>query len=174
VDKILPFLFVGVVFTVAVMRRMRPQPVRPQRLATFTAIIVVVLGVSALSTGTHLFSDVPALLLAPVAAAVGCAAGFLLVRTTRFWTEKDGQLWMAGGVLFAVVLVVSIALRIGLRLLAASASRPGAVTANSFLVDLSTDLLFLSMGMWLTRAAMVYQRWRQHQSSSLPGLASTE
>jgi membrane protein CcdC involved in cytochrome C biogenesis len=116
---------------------------------------------------------VPALLLAPVAAAVGCAVGFLLVRSTRFWTEKDGQLWMAGGAVFAVILVVSIVLRIGLRLAAVDVNHSGTVTTNGFLVDASTDLLFLSMGMWLTRAAMVYQRWRAHQNS-LTGLAGAE
>ena len=171
--KIFPFLLVAVVFAFAIIRRMRPQPVRPQRLATFTAVIVVVLGLSVLSTGTHLFRDVPALLLAPVAAAVGCAVGFLFVRTTRFWTEKDGQLWMAGGAVFAVILVVSIVLRIGLRLAAVDVNHSGTVTTNGFLVDASTDLLFLSMGMWLTRAAMVYQRWRAHQNS-LTGLAGAE
>lgn len=163
--KILPFLVVAVVFAFAIIRRMRPQPVRPQRLATYTAVIVLVLGFSVLSTGTHLFSDLPALLLAPVAAAVGCAVGFLLVRTTRFWTEKDGQLWMAGGAAFAVILVVSIVLRVGLRLAAVDVSHPGTVASNGFLVDVSTDLLFLSLGMWLTRAVMVYQRWRQHQTA---------
>jgi FtsH-binding integral membrane protein len=166
VGKILPFLLVAVVFAFAIIRRMRPQPVQPQRLATYTAVVVLLLGFSALSSGTHLFTDLPALLLAPVAAAIGCGVGFLLVRTTRFWTEKDGRLWMAGGVVFAIILVVSIALRVGLRLVAVDTSHPGTVATNGFLVDASTDLLFLSMGMWLTRAAMVYQRWRQHQSTS--------
>ena len=81
--------------------------------------------------------------------------------------------WMAGGAVFAVILVVSIVLRIGLRLAAVDVNHSGTVTTNGFLVDASTDLLFLSMGMWLTRAAMVYQRWRQHQNS-LTGLAGAE
>ncbi len=171
--RFLPFLLVAVVFALALMRRMRPQPVQPQRLAVTAAIVVLLLGFTVLSTGTHLFSDVPALLLAPVAAAVGCAVGYLLVRTTRFWTnDRDGQLWMAGGAVFAVILIVTIVLRVGLRMAAVSQSRPGTVAASGFALDVSTDLLFLSIGMWLTRAAMVYQRWREHHNK-LSGLAGS-
>jgi hypothetical protein len=119
-----PFLLVVVVFAFALLRRMRPQPVRPQRLAVTAVVVVLLLAVGAVSGGTHLFRDVPALLLAPVALGVGCGVGYLLVRHTRFWTnDTDGQLWMAGGAVFAVILIVTIGLRIGLNV-AASARTP--------------------------------------------------
>jgi hypothetical protein len=165
--RYLPFVLVVVIFALALLRRMRPQPVRPQRLVVTAVIVVLLLGSSAVSSGTHLFRDVPALLLAPVALVAGCAVGFLLVHHTRFWTnEKDGQLWMAGGAVFAIILIVTIGLRVGLNLAAHAPNSSGAVATGGFLPDLATDLLFLSMGMWLTRASMVYLRWRRHQTAA--------
>jgi membrane protein CcdC involved in cytochrome C biogenesis len=163
--RFLPFVLVLVVFGFALMRRMRPQPVRPQRLAVTAAIIVLLLGFTAFSAGLHMVKDVPALLLAPVALAVGCAVGALLVRHTRFWT-RDGELWMAGGVVFAVILLLTIAVRVGLRVAAGAENHAAAVAPGGFLADVSTDLLFLSMGMWVTRAALVYLRWRRHVTAA--------
>lgn len=163
-NKFLPFLLVLVVFGLVLMRRMRPQPVRPQRLAVTAVIIVLLLGVTAVSSGARMLKDLPALLLAPVALAAGVAVGALLVRHTRFWT-REGDLWMAGGAVFAVILLVTVAARVGLRVAAGTQNSPAAVTPGGFLPDVATDLLFLSMGMWVTRAALVYRRWRQHQES---------
>src|SRR5690348_3159965 len=137
--RLVPFLLVLVAVGFALMRRMRPQPVRPQRLAVTAFIVVLLLGFAAVGTGVHMLKDVPALLLAPVALAVGCAAGYLLVRHTRFWT-RDGELWMAGGVLFAIVLLLTIVVRVGVRLAANTQNHPAAVAAGGFLADLSTDL----------------------------------
>jgi hypothetical protein len=136
-------------------------------------IVVLLLGFGAVSGGAHLFRDVPALLLAPVALAVGCGVGYLLVRHTRFWTnDGDGQLWMAGGAVFAVILIVTIGLRIGLNVAASAPNSSATVARGGFLADLATDLLFLSMGMWLTRATMVYLRWRHHETTA-PAAATT-
>jgi membrane protein CcdC involved in cytochrome C biogenesis len=161
-----PVVFIVVLLAFVLARRMRPQPVRPQRLLVMALIVVGVVILSALGTGSHLLRDVPALLLAPVALALGVLAGVLLVRTMRFWTdERSGELWMRGGWLFLAILLTTIALRTGVRIAASQGNRPPAVAPTGFLADLSTDLLLISVGMWLTRAGLIYRRWQQHAAA---------
>jgi hypothetical protein len=164
-------VIVVAVLAFVIVRRMRPQVVRPRALIVRAVIIVVVLGLTLLGTATRLLSDVAALLLAPLALVIGAMIGWLLVRTMTFWTEPStGQLWMKGGALFAIVLVGTMGLRIGFRALTGGATAgyasfgsasPG---SHGFVSDLSTDLVFLAMGMWLMRSLLIYLRWREHES----------
>ena len=96
-------------------RRMRPQPVRPQRIAISGVIIVLVIGAS-LFSGRQLIENPVSVALIPVFVALGIGLGFVLVRTMTFWVDQPtGQLWMKGGVLFAAILVGTIVLRFGIR-----------------------------------------------------------
>src|SRR5690349_8443246 len=159
--RLAPLVLIVVLLGFVLARRMRPQPVRTQRLLVMALIVVVVVGASAVGTGAHVLRDIPALLLAPVALAMGILAGVLLVRTMRFWTDKgSGELWMRGGWLFLAVLLATIALRTGVRIAASQGNRTPTVAPTGFLADLSTDLLLVSVGMWLTRAALIYRRWQ--------------
>lgn len=164
-DRIMPILLLTLGLTLVVVRRARPQPVRPRRLLINGLIVAVLLGLAALGASSRLFSDKLALLLAPAALVVGAGIGALLVRTMRFWTSpRSGELWMRGGMAFAVILIAALVLRIGVRV--AAASDTGQLGgAHGVLVDISSDLLLLWLGMWLTRGALVYQRWRRHQAS---------
>lgn len=154
-------LFLGFV----VMRRIRPQQVRPDRLVVGGVIIVVVIGLSLVGTGGGIITDPVALVLVPVCAIVGAALGYYLVRTMTFWSDQDtGALWMRGGALFALILVATIVLRFGVRAVL-TGSPFGATsggTQHGLVADLSADLLFLSLGLWVARAYFVYQRYRQH------------
>src|SRR5215471_8031382 len=105
-------LFVGF----AVVRRMRPQPVRPGRLIVGGVAIVLVIGASLVGAGGSIVGDPLALVLIPVFAAAGAALGYFLVRTMTFWSDPaTGALWMKGGALFALILVATIAVRFGVR-----------------------------------------------------------
>jgi hypothetical protein len=150
-----------------VMRRMRPQPVRPNRLLIGGAIIVLVIGASLVGTGGSIIGDPLALVLIPVFVVAGAALGYYLVRTMTFWADPaTGALWMKGGALFALILVGTIVLRLGVRTVVfgspfASGGFGGA-PSHGLLYDLSADLLFLSLGLWVARAYFVYQRHRAH------------
>jgi hypothetical protein len=159
-----------------VRRRMRPQPVRPNRILLFSLLIVLVVGLSFVSTGAHLIQNPLAVALAPVCLLAGAALGFVLIRTMRFWTDPDtGQLWMAGGALFAIILVGTILLRFGVRYAATgdpfSAPRPS--EAVSPLSILSADLLLVTLGLWVSRAVLLVLRHRQHASARSPTQASS-
>jgi hypothetical protein len=160
-------LITAVVLGFVVMRRIRPQPVRPDRLLVGGAIIVLLVGFSLVGTGGGIISDRVALALIPVFVAAGALLGFLLVRTMTFWSDPaSGALWMKGGALFALILVATIVLRFGVRaVLTGSPFGSGSFNGpqqHGFLYDLSADLLFLTLGLWVARAFFVYQRHRQH------------
>jgi hypothetical protein len=147
----------------AVMRRMRPQPVRPDRLLIGGVIIVLVIGFGIVGSGGGIVSDPLALALIPVFLAAGAVLGYYLVRTMTFWADAaSGALWMKGGALFALILVGTIVLRFGIRaVIFGSPFAPGS-GSHGFVYDLSADLLFLSLGLWVARAYFVYQRHRAH------------
>jgi hypothetical protein len=160
-------------------RRMRPQPVRPNRIVVTGGLIVLLLAFGLVGTGGRIISDPVALVLVPVFLAAGAGLGFYLVRTMTFWTdESTGQLWMRGTAIFALILIGTIALRMGVGLLTtgslfgpqggysgASSSSPAGPVKNGLLSDLSADLLFLTLGLWATRAFFLVQRYRDHASS---------
>ena len=150
-----------------VMRRMRPQPVRPNRLIVGGVLISLILLVSLVGTGAGIIGDPLALVLVPVFLGAGIGLGYYLVRTMRFWSDPaTGALWMKGGALFALILVGTIVIRLGFRTVVYGspfgAAPRGAPAPHGFLYDLSADLLFLSLGLWASRAFFVYQRHRAH------------
>jgi hypothetical protein len=172
----------GLVITAAIMclviwRRMRPQQVGPVRIAISGVIIVLVVAAGFAGTGGALMRDVPALVVAPIFLAAGIALGFLLVRTLSLWTDPDsGEPWMRGGPLFAVILVGTIALRMGARLVTTGSVYGGSPTsvapAHSLLYTLSGDLLLLTLGLWAARAFFLLKRLREHQQET--GAAAEE
>jgi hypothetical protein len=162
-----------------VVRRMRPQLVRPGRVAVSGVIIVAVVAASLAATGGRVVSDPIALALVPVFVAAGLAAGYYLVRSMTFWTDQAGRLWMRGGALFVLILLASIAVRLAVRGIAyGSVFGPGAAVgpatgftsqssaSHRLLYDLSADLLFLSLGLWGARAYLLVQRYRAHLSGA--------
>jgi hypothetical protein len=157
------FVFVAL----GVRRRMRPQPVRPNRIVLFSVLIVLLVGLSFVGTGAHLIENPLAIALAPVCLAAGVALGVVLVRNMRFWTDPDtGALWMAGGAFFAIILVGTILLRFAVRYAATGDpfSAPKANEPVSPLGVLSIDLLFVTIGLWLSRAVLLVLRHREHVS----------
>ncbi|MBO0689272.1 MAG: DUF1453 family protein [Candidatus Dormibacteraeota bacterium] len=165
-SQLLTVLVVAAVFVVVLLRRMRPQPVRPNQLLIRAVLIVALLAFSLVSTSVGLVHNVLALVLAPMALALGVVLGWVLVRTMTFWTDEGtGQLWMKGGAVFAVLLIAVIGLRLGVTY-AVGGGNPyatgGGQASHGWLTGLTGDLLILSMGLWLSRAGLVYQRYRQH------------
>jgi membrane protein CcdC involved in cytochrome C biogenesis len=163
-------------------RRMRPQPVQPQRIAISGVIIVIVIGASLLgTTGRRVIQNPVSLALIPVLVALGIGLGFVLVRTMTFWVDQPtGQLWMKGGFLFAAILVGTIVLRFGISYIVYGSAFGGssgtvAPTTSSplgWLSDISADLLFLSLGLWVSRAFFLVQRYRGSEAGSPPGSVS--
>jgi hypothetical protein len=163
-------LFVGF----GVVRRMRPQEVRTNRILTSAILIVAVIGLSLVGAGGRIISDPIALLLIPVCLAAGVALGYYLVRTMTFWTDPNtGALWMKGGAIFALILMGTIVLRLGVRSIAYGSMFGGSGSAYSgfapqsnathgLLYDLSADLLFLTLGLWGARAYFLVRRQREH------------
>jgi hypothetical protein len=150
-----------------VMRRMRPQPLRPNRLIVGGVIIALLVVTSLVGTGAGIVGDPLALVLIPLFVAAGVALGYYLVRTMTFWADPGtGALWMKGGALFALILVGTIVLRLGIRTVIYGSpfgsAGPGRSVPHGLLYDLSADLLFLTLGLWGARAYFLYQRHRAH------------
>src|SRR5262252_4473319 len=107
-----------------------------------------------------------ALVLIPIFAAAGAALGYFLVRTMTFWADPaTGALWMKGGALFALILVATIAVRFAVRTVVYGSPFGGGSVGSrphGLLYDLSADLLFLSLGLWVARAVFLYLRHQQH------------
>jgi hypothetical protein len=149
----------------AMYRRMRPQPVRPQRALVLAAIIVVL---SALSLfGSDRLTDHPlAIVLALPALLVGFGIGYALMQSIHFWRDTDtGALWMKGGVVYLAVWLVTLALRQGVAYAsgAYAAHSAGAQPVNPALAALSADLVIVSMGLWIARATALALKYRAHQ-----------
>ena len=163
--------FIALFVVLGVFRRMRPQQVRPQRVAITGVVIVVVIGLSLVGTGGRIIEDPIALALIPVFTAIGIVTGYYLVRTMTFWHDPNtGALWMRGGIVFAVILVASLVIRYGVRLAVYGnlyGTTPGSVSgAHGFAYDLSADLLFVTLGLWASRAFFIVQRFRRDQATS--------
>lgn len=177
--SLVTYVIVLVVICFAIVRRMRPQPVRPNRLIITAVIYCLILLASLATAGPALIQSVPALILAPVCLILGVFLGVILVRFMRFWVDpQSGLLWMRGGIVFAIIFVATLALRLGASFLfggggAGEFGPAGAHASHGFLSDLSTDLIFLSVGMWASRAALLYNRYRQHQTEQqLPNVST--
>ena len=151
----------------SLVRRMRPQPVRPDRLILSGVLIALLIVLSLVGTGGGIIGDPLALVLIPVFVAAGVALGYYLVRTMTFWSDPStGALWMKGGAIFALILVGTIVIRLGVRSVVYGSpfgsGSVGGQAPHGFLYDLSADLLFLTLGLWASRAYFVYRRHRMH------------
>lgn len=160
-------LTVGVIVLLAVVffvvRRMRPQPVNPRRTLLMGAVFIVLLLLALSSDLSSFVHDAPALIAAPFALVLGGLLGVAIVRSMTFWVDaRSGVLWMRGGILFAVIYVVALVLRVGVSYAAQSGSRNPTLGQYSWLHGVATDLVLLSIGMWAVRAALIYNRYRQH------------
>jgi len=177
-SQLFTLVIVTVVIGLVMARRMRPQPVRPQRIAISGAIIVLLVASSLVGAGRLLVQNPISLLLIPVFVALGVGLGFVLVRTMTFWVDQPtGQLWMKGGVLFAAILIGTIVLRFGIRYIVYGDAFGGYSSGRAvplspslaLLSDVSADLLFLTLGLWASRAFFLIQRHRAFQAGSASG-----
>ena len=164
--------FMALVVGFGVARRMRPQPVRPNRLILSGVVVTLAIGATLVGAGGAIVGDPITLALLPVFAVAGAALGYYLVRTMRFRADPStGTLWMRGGAVFALILVGTIVVRLGVRT-AVYGSPFGAVAVggrpnpHGLLYDLSADLLFLSLGLWAARAYFLVQRHRAHAAAA--------
>ena len=160
-------LTIGLIVVVAavfiIVRRMRPQPVNPTRVVLMGGVFVVLLLVALGSDVSTFLRDVPAIIAAPFAIVLGGLLGWFIVRSMTFWVDQQsGLLWMRGGFLFAVIYVVALLLRLGTTYLSQAGSNSTLLEQAPWLRGLSADLIFLSIGMWVVRAVMIYSRYRQH------------
>lgn len=157
-------------------RRMRAQPVHPWRAVALSAVIVLL---SALSlVGTNRLAAHPLALILPLPAlVVGLGGGLLLMRSIRFWRDAaTGALWMKGGAVYLAVWLGTVLLR------QTVAYASGAYTATSgtgqaslhpvdpTLSALSADLVVVSMGLWIARAAALVLKYRDDGRSVGPAL----
>ncbi len=117
-----------------------------------------------------------ALVLALPALAVGLCGGLLLMRLIHFWRdEAAGALWMKGGVVYLAAWLCTVLLRqlvayAGGAYTTAGASSPGQHAVNPALAVLSTDLVIVSMGLWVTRAAALVRTYRAYERTDRPAL----
>jgi uncharacterized membrane protein len=170
-STLVTFAIVLVLMSFGVVRRMRPQQVRPNRILVYAVVIVLLLGFSFVGSGVRQIENPLAIALAPVCLLIGVGLGFFLVRTMRFWTDpQTGQLWMAGGAVFAIILIGSILLRFVVRYAATGDpfAPPRPNEPVSALTAISADLLFLSLGLWLSRSVLLLLRYREHMSAGAP------
>ena len=92
-----------------------------------------------------------------------------MMRTIRFWRDQaNGQVWMSGGAAYVAIWFATLLLRLGIDYAATgSFSTTGPVHGNSAPTTLSiiaSDLLFLSVGLWLARGYALVRRYRQFSS----------
>lgn len=167
-QQIVTVCIVILIIGYVIYKRIRPQVVRPLR-AVITATIIIVLSIVSLFSTNTLFTHTLALILALPALIIGVVGGFLLMRSIHFWRdEKTGDLWMKGGALYLAVWLVTLILREG----AAYASGDfthGKVpfTLNPTLTALATDLVIISIGLWIARAIALVLKYREYKQASI-------
>ena len=152
----------------AVYRRTRPQQVRLTRTVVYT-ILIVLLSVAALGVNSQLLSDPLFIVIAPVALLGGLVVGWLMMRTIRFWRDQsNGQIWMSGGAAYVAIWFATVLLRLGVDYAATgSFSSVGPGQGNHAPTELSiiaSDLLFMSVGLWLARGYALVRRYREYSS----------
>ena len=174
-SQLIGLAFMAFFVGLGVMRRTRPQPVRPRRIAISGVLITVAILAGLIGTGGRIIQDPIAIVLIPVFIAAGGLIGYYLVQTLTLWKdESTGELWMRGGAIFAVILVATIVVRLGVRTIVyGNAFGPGGAgypgsggggfgagsgVSHGLLYDISADLLFLSLGLWAARAFFLVRR----------------
>ncbi|NJC71617.1 hypothetical protein HC031_18100 [Planosporangium thailandense] len=176
--RIVPIALIAGLVILRMYRRARPQPVRPRAIGIRTAIIGFLLLLAIVGSAPILVSSPLGLIVAPVALAAGCGIGWLLVRTVKFYTDPNtGELWMRGDAVFMAIILATFVLRIAVQF-AAGPSQYGpngtvAMTHPTPLRVISTDLIFLSAGMWVTRGILLLARHRRHRVETAPQGAAT-
>ena len=147
-----------------VVRRIRPQRVKPWRSVSIAVLVTLASAFSLLSTGRP-EQEGGVLLLAPLFLIPGIWLGLKLMSTVTFWRDEGtGALWMKGGVVYVAVWLGALALRIGLRAGIGHLEVPAATAHHAMpeaLVILSVDPIFLSVGLWYGRAAGVFKKLRE-------------
>ncbi len=93
-----------------------------------------------------------------------------MMRTIRFWRNgSTGEIWMSGGALYVAIWMATLALRLGIDYLATGGFAnpgPGHLTqAPTTPSIIASDLLFLSVGLWLARGYALVRRYREYSST---------
>jgi hypothetical protein len=138
--------------------------VQPGRTIAFT-IVIVALSVLGLVSAPKVLTMPLFLGLAPVALLAGIGLGWVMMRQIRFWRDQaTGQVWMGGGFAYVGIWLATMAVRIGIEY-ASGGFTQGAAAASrtpNNLTALASDLLFLSIGLWLARGVILLRRAREH------------
>jgi hypothetical protein len=163
-QQILPGCIIILLIAYVIYKRLRPQVVRPQRLV-LTATVIIVLSIISLFSTNTIFTHTLALILALPALIIGLVGGFLLMRSIHFWRdETTGALWMKGGVVYLAVWLITLLLREGAAY--ASGEYTGGkvpFTLNPTLTALATDLIIVSIGLWIARTTALVLKYRDYQ-----------
>jgi hypothetical protein len=160
---LVPLLIVVYIGWIA-YRRTRPQPVQPGRTIAFT-VVIVVLSLLGLVSAPKVLTMPLFLVFAPVALVAGVGLGWVMMKQIRFWRDQaTGQVWMGGGFAYVGIWLATMAVRIGIEY-ASGGFDQGAAAASrtpTNLTALASDLLFLSVGLWLARGYILLRRAREH------------
>ena len=157
-------LFVLLFFGWVAYRRTRPQPVGIPRTVIFTFFIVLS-SVAGLAANPGILRVPLFLGLAPLMLLIGLGLGWVMMRQIRFWRDGEtGKVWMAGGAAYVAIWLVTLALRLGIEYAAGGFSSTAARATDhpTTLAILASDLLFLSVGLWLMRGVILVRRVREH------------
>jgi hypothetical protein len=157
-------LILLVLFGWIAYRRTRPQPVGIPRTLIFTAFIVLS-SLVGLAANRGIVQTPLFVALAPVMLLVGLGLGWTMMRQIRFWRdEQTGKIWMAGGLAYVAIWLATLALRLGIEYAAGgfSSAASRATDHPTTLAILASDLLFLSVGLWLMRGFILVRRVREH------------
>lgn len=171
--QLLPIIAILGLIGWSVYRRTRAQKVRMAQTIVITALIVLT-SIAGLVANTRPFEDPLFVVLAPVALLAGLGMGWMMMRTIRFWREgSTGEVWMSGGVAYVALWLATIALRMGIDYVATGGfSKLGQGAADRPPTTLSTvasDLLFLSIGLWLARGYALVRRYREYATVETGG-----
>ena len=144
-------------------RRTRPQAVGLARTVIFTAFILLS-SVAGLAANPGLLRLPLFLELAPLMLLIGLGLGWVMMRQIHFWRDQEtGKVWMSGGLAYVAIWLATLALRLGIEYAAGSFSGTARATDHpTTLAILASDLLFLSVGLWLMRGAILVRRVREH------------
>jgi hypothetical protein len=159
-----PWIILVLVLAWVVYRRTRPQRVRLTRTYVYTAVIVLA-SVVALTANRGVLETPLFLGLAPVALIVGVGLGWLMMRTIRFWRDgQSGDVWMSGGVAYVGIWLLTLVVRFGVEYAATgslgTAQSSGGERPVTPLSILASDLLLLSVGLWLARGWALARHYR--------------
>src|SRR5579883_752429 len=161
-SSLVPLLITLAVIGWLVYRRTRPQRVRLTRKVLYTALIVLA-SLAGLAANLAVISSPLFLGIAPLALLAGIALGWLMMRTVRFWQyQETGHVWMSGGIAYVAIWLATLVLRLGVEYLATGNLTPGEAARSAGpptpLSIIASDLLLLSVGLWLARGYALARR----------------